>query len=64
MELYCCDPLAPIDKCFVCGKVVHTCERDIPLNNDYRCSVHKDDIQDDDSRWFCGIKCYNIIYRE
>ena len=59
MKLYCCDPLAPIEKCFVCDKIVHTCEREIAVNNDYRCPVHTEDIQDNQGRWFCSQQCYN-----
>lgn len=55
----CCDPDAPIDKCITCGKVVHTCEREYPINNDYRCPLHKDDIQDNDGNWFCNDMCYS-----
>lgn len=64
MKLQCCDPSAPIDKCFFCGKVVHTCERESSVNNDYRCPIHKDDIQDGEGRWFCGSECYDAFYEE
>ena len=57
MKLECVDPDAPIEKCLMCGNIVHTCERKIANNNDYRCPVHKEDIQTKHG-WFCSEKCY------
>jgi hypothetical protein len=63
-KLECCDPSAPLEKCVMCGKIVHTCERDISVNNDYRCPVHQDGFEDDDGDWFCGSNCYRMKHGE
>lgn len=66
MEQVCCNPNAPIEKCVVCGKDVHTCERKewgkkglIPykISNDYTCPVHKAGVQTL-LGWFCSEECY------
>lgn len=55
----CIDPNAKKEKCLNCGKVVLTCERTIPINNDYRCPIHQEGIETKDG-WFCSRKCYEI----
>jgi hypothetical protein len=63
-KLECCDPSAPLEKCVMCGKIVHTCERDISVNNDYRCPVHQDGFEDDNGDWFCDSNCYRMKHGE
>lgn len=55
----CVDPTAPIEKCIVCGKDVHTCERATAVDNDYRCPEHPDGIEFSDG-WVCSDDCCNI----
>jgi hypothetical protein len=66
MNLECCDPTAPIEKCMECGNMVYTCEKQewgkdglIPykITNDYRCPVHKGGVQSL-LGWFCSEECY------
>ena len=66
MNLECCDPDAPIEKCVVCGNMVYTCEQQewgknglIPykIPNAYRCPVHKGGVQSL-LGWFCSEECY------
>ena len=50
------DPTAPIVQCIVCGKDVHTCERETPVNGDYTCPAHPDGIEYLKG-WVCSDKC-------
>lgn len=54
----CVDTKAKIEKCQNCGKNVYTCERSIPVNNDYRCPVHKEGFETFEGKWYCSNDCY------
>ena len=58
----CCDPTAPNKNCSVCGNIVYTCERESTENNDYRCTKHKNGIEDNNGNWFCVEVCYDSIH--
>lgn len=52
----CCDPNAPIVPCHYCSKNVNTCEREISVNDDYRCPKHPNGLEYQ-GYWFCDAKC-------
>lgn len=57
-DAVCSDPSAPVVKCVVCGKEIHTCERAIPCHGwDYRCPVHPEGVELDRGRWVCSEEC-------
>lgn len=62
MNTECCDPNAPLEKCFSCGKIIYTCELENPINNDYRCPVHRDGFEDTYGNWFCSDICWDDYY--
>lgn len=55
----CVDHGATVVKCAVCGKDVHTCERDVAIGNDYRCPAHPYGCQLSDGRWVCSERCWD-----
>ena len=58
----CVNPDAPIMECANCGKPVHTCERETPVDNDYRCPAHTDGVQLSDAHtWACSEECYDAL---
>jgi len=57
MSESCADPDAPLETCFVCGKIIHTCERKEPANDSYLCPVHKAGWQRGNGVWVCGEEC-------
>lgn len=61
--IQCCDPNSKTEKCLNCNKIVYTCERTIPVNNDYRCPVHQEGIETKKG-WFCSEKCYSTIIKQ
>ena len=62
MNIRCCDPKAPVEKCNFCNKIVYTCELENPINNDYRCPLHKDGFEDAYGKWFCSGVCWDNYY--
>jgi hypothetical protein len=61
----CANPNAPIEKCVICGIEVHTCERDIPLDDvDYLCPVHPDGCELYGGGWVCSDECWDIKVEE
>jgi hypothetical protein len=52
----CCDPAAKKIPCVQCGKLVYTCERATPVDNDYRCPAHPAGFQIG-ALWFCSAGC-------
>lgn len=56
----CVDRRAPWVKCVVCGTEVKTCEREIPVDGDYRCPVHPEGTEISDGRWACSPECWEI----
>ena len=59
----CVDPNAPEVPCCVCGKLVKTCERTIPIGpenaHDYRCSEHPNGCEVEDGQWVCSNECWD-----
>jgi len=54
----CCDPNAPKIPCAQCGKPVYTCERETPVDSDYRCPAHLDGFEIGGNLWVCGESCF------
>jgi len=54
----CVEPNAPIEPCCMCGMPVHTCEREVSVNDSYLCPVHGHGGQFSDGRWTCSDYCY------
>ena len=53
----CVDPSAPIKFCVMCNKPIHTCEREVPVDNDYRCPEHPDGVELHSGLWVCSEVC-------
>lgn len=54
----CVEPDAPIETCVVCGKDVHTCQRDEPVDNSYICPKHPEGLALTGGGWVCSEKCW------
>lgn len=57
MSSKCVDPNAPIKNCLNCGKSIHTCEREVAVNNSYLCPIHKEGFETHTGDWFCSEIC-------
>lgn len=60
----CCDPLAPIVPCIVCGRLVHTCQRKRPVKGDYTCPAHPEGAELEDGNWVCSDECWEKAGRD
>ncbi len=63
-EKICADPNAAVVACGQCGGPVHTCDRKLPNNNDFRCPVHTDGVEMWDGRWACSERCAYLMHPE
>jgi hypothetical protein len=54
----CVRPGAPTIPCCICGKPVHTCEKEYAEGGDYRCPAHPEGSQLSDGRWVCSEECW------
>ena len=58
----CCDPNALVVQCMVCGAEVHTCEKEVADNGDYRCEAHGDGCQIPLAGWVCSEVCFDEYF--
>lgn len=56
----CVDPDHEIVFCCVCNSEVHTCEREIPVDNDYTCPEHPDGSELSEGLWVCSGQCWDV----
>jgi hypothetical protein len=54
----CVEPDAPKFPCCICGAIVHTCEREEPVNNNYSCPAHPNGCEFN-GMWTCSLDCYD-----
>jgi len=64
MKNQCCDPDAPVKTCVMCKGLVHTCERKVAVDNDYRCPVHGQGVELFNGSWVCSEICHWNYYKE